>query len=300
MIKDSGDRTEFETGAKRDMHAGKGRMDLLPWYGIMEVSKHCEEGALKYGEHNVDKGIPLHSLLDSASRHLAKYMVGMDDEDHLRAACWNLLWALNQRVTHPELDDRFAAKVGEVKKKNYQVLCPNCEATIIKENGQICDGVSWRVGVPNEKVELKCNYCNHSVIVSIKDILDDRFSVKQEKTQKKRPWISVECTNCNKRHPVAPEVWLYDMDEVPASSGILKCPFCNEHWVHKYIGSLDEYANPDDKLVAVKCGGCNAHFGIPASNWNSMKECTIHNGEVLARCPRCGKDTFISEVKPDE
>lgn len=260
MIKDSGDRTEFETGAKRDMHAGKGRMDLLPWYGIMEVSKHCEEGALKYGEHNVDKGIPLHSLLDSASRHLAKYMVGMDDEDHLRAACWNLLWALNQRVTHPELDDRFAAKVGEVKKKNYQVLCPNCEATIIKENGQICDGVAWRVGVPNEKVELKCNYCNHSVIVSIKDILDDRFSVKQEKTQKKRPWISVECTNCNKRHPVAPEVWLYDMDEVPASSRILKCPFCNEHWVHKYIGSLDEYANPDDKLVVVKCGGCNAHY----------------------------------------
>ena len=54
MIKDSGDRTEFETGAKRDMHAGKGRMDLLPWYGIIEVSKHCEEGALKYGEHNAE------------------------------------------------------------------------------------------------------------------------------------------------------------------------------------------------------------------------------------------------------
>ena len=153
----------------------KGRMDLLPWYGIMEVSKHCEEGALKYGEHNVDKGIPLHSLLDSASRHLAKYMVGMDDEDHLRAACWNLLWALNQRETHPELDDRFAVKVGEVKKKNYQVLCPNCEATIIKENGQICDGVAWRVCVPNEKIKLKCCYCNRAVIVSIKDIVDERL-----------------------------------------------------------------------------------------------------------------------------
>lgn len=262
--------------------------------------KHCEEGALKYGEHNVDKGIPLHSLLDSASRHLAKYMVGMDDEDHLRAACWNLLWALNQRETHPELDDRFAVKVGEVKKKNYQVLCPNCEATIIKENGQICDGVGFRKDVSGEKLELKCCFCNHSVLVPMKDILDDRFSVKQEKTQKKRPWISVECTNCNKRHPVAPEGWLYDMDEVPASSRILKCPFCNGHWVHKYIGDLDGYADPDEKLVAVKCGGCNAHFGIPASNWNSMKECTIHNGEVLARCPRCGKDTFISEVKPDE
>lgn len=141
MIKDSGDRTEFETGAKRDMHAGKGRMDLLPWYGIMEVSKHCEEGALKYGEHNVDKGIPLHSLLDSASRHLAKYMVGMDDEDHLRAACWNLLWALNQRETHPELDDRFAAKVGEVKKKDEPVkkkrlaICPQCHCIIRDQLG---------------------------------------------------------------------------------------------------------------------------------------------------------------------
>lgn len=124
IIKDSGDRTEFETGAKHDMHAGKGRMDLLPWYGIMEVSKHCEEGALKYGEHNVDKGIPLHSLLDSASRHLAKYMVGMDDEDHLRAACWNLLWALNQRVTHPELDDRFSTKCNLEFLEKHLVVKP--------------------------------------------------------------------------------------------------------------------------------------------------------------------------------
>lgn len=105
MIKDSGDRTEFSTGAVRDMHEGKGRMDLLPWYGIIEVSKHCEEGALKYGEHNVDKGLPLHSLCDSGMRHLAKFIAGETDEDHLRAACWNLLWALNQRTTHPELAD---------------------------------------------------------------------------------------------------------------------------------------------------------------------------------------------------
>lgn len=101
-----------------------------------------------------------------------------DEQDHLRAACWNLLWALNQRVTHPELDDRFAVKVGEVKKKNYQVLCPNCEATIIKENGQICDGVAWRVCVPNEKIKLKCRYCNRAVIVSIKDIVDERTEGK--------------------------------------------------------------------------------------------------------------------------
>lgn len=232
MIKDSGDRTEFETGAKRDMHAGKGRMDLLPWYGIMEVSKHCEEGALKYGEHNVDKGIPLHSLLDSASRHLAKYMVGMDDEDHLRAACWNLLWALNQRETHPELDDRFAVKVGEVKKKNYQVLCPNCEATIIKENGQICDGVAWRVSVPNEKVELKCNYCNHSVIVSIKDILDDRFATKVKQEPLDELAVHTRCLKCGDVHKFYKQAW----DDVPylyeSDVKIAMCYRCREKTAH--------------------------------------------------------------------
>jgi hypothetical protein len=93
------------TGFVRDAHAGKGRMDLLPWIGIMEVSKLCEEGALHYGERNIDKGAPLHSLLDSGARHLAKVMSGYTDEDHLRSACWNLLWALQERTTHPELND---------------------------------------------------------------------------------------------------------------------------------------------------------------------------------------------------
>lgn len=118
MIKDSGERTEFSTGAVRDMKRGVGRMDLLPWYGIMEVSKHCEEGAEKYGEHNVDKGIPLHSLCDSAARHLAKFIAGEMDEDHLRAAAWNLLWALNQRTTHPELDDLYSHKEKVEKVRN--------------------------------------------------------------------------------------------------------------------------------------------------------------------------------------
>lgn len=124
MIKDSGERTEFSTGAVRDMKRGVGRMDLLPWYGIMEVSKHCEEGAEKYGEHNVDKGIPLHSLCDSAARHLAKFIAGETDEDHLRAAAWNLLWALNQRKTHPELDDLYSHKESTVDEIRGETLRP--------------------------------------------------------------------------------------------------------------------------------------------------------------------------------
>ena len=104
-IKDSGDRTEFPTGALRDMHEGKGRMDLLPWNAIIRVSQHCEDGAKKYGEHNVDRGIPVHSLMDSGIRHAAKHLVGMDDEPHLVAACWNLLWALEMELTRPDMVD---------------------------------------------------------------------------------------------------------------------------------------------------------------------------------------------------
>ena len=104
-IKDSGNRTVFNTGAVRDIQEGKGRMDLLPWAAIMEVSKHCENGAAKYGEHNVDRGIPTHSLCDSAARHLAKYLDGWTDEPHLLAAAWNLLWAIQMTVKHPELID---------------------------------------------------------------------------------------------------------------------------------------------------------------------------------------------------
>lgn len=103
MIKDSGSRREFSTGAKRDMAEGKGRFDLLPWRAIRQVALQCEGGALKYGERNVDKGIPQKSLIDSAFRHLMKYWTGETDEDHLRAAAWNILWALEQRETHPSL-----------------------------------------------------------------------------------------------------------------------------------------------------------------------------------------------------
>ena len=134
-IKDSGERTAFASGAVRDMQAGKGRMDLLPWAAIMEVSKHCEAGALKYGEHNVDKGIPTHSLMSSAMRHAAKYMEGETDEDHLLAAAWNLLWAVQMRLTHPECVDKpwREEKKGEpVGLKGPLAWCTSCGTKDVK------------------------------------------------------------------------------------------------------------------------------------------------------------------------
>ena len=110
MIKDSGERTQFydaegKPTAVRDMHAGKGRFDLLPMCVLMRLAKHYEAGAIKYQPRNWEKGIPCSSFADSALRHICKYMDGWSDEDHLIAAIWNLCGLAWMEEKHPELMD---------------------------------------------------------------------------------------------------------------------------------------------------------------------------------------------------
>jgi len=112
----------FETGAQRDSSVGKGRMDLLPWKAIIELSKHCERGAAHYGENNVRLGIPWHSLADSAARHFAKWISGDNDEPtHLVAACWNLMWLLEEEVTRTDLCDIPTVRQAWVDAANYNL-----------------------------------------------------------------------------------------------------------------------------------------------------------------------------------
>lgn len=159
-LKDSGDRREFDSGAKRDMAKGKGRCDLLPMSALvsmlpeeytmffehihsyqmtgsidelkkvlseavklplfpeldksqmseeayaanmlLEVAKHFEAGAEKYGDNNWKKGIPTSVYLDSAIRHLLKTIRGDKDEPHNRAVIWNLLCCLWTEQNRPE------------------------------------------------------------------------------------------------------------------------------------------------------------------------------------------------------
>lgn len=156
MIKDSGNRTAFESGALRDIQEGKGRCDLLPldiidlwcddglqgtlyyvgkylkckdntdyfelilnqfaeehqakriaagenvnnklysleeyrWNLVLELAKHFEEGAKKYGDRNWEKGIPCDRYIDSAVRHYCKWRAEWDDEPHDRAFIWNVV-----------------------------------------------------------------------------------------------------------------------------------------------------------------------------------------------------------------
>lgn len=159
MIKDSGNRREFDTGAVRDIHEGKGRCDLLPldvvaelmdmdvlrciysfqrqgnnvdclyqalelfiteWFGnndapysnaMLELAKHFEEGATKYGENNWQKGIPTHCYIDSAVRHYLKWLRDDSDEPHDRAFVWNIICCIWTCKHKSELNDY--AKDGE-------------------------------------------------------------------------------------------------------------------------------------------------------------------------------------------
>jgi hypothetical protein len=90
-IKDSGTRSNFDTGAVRDGQEGKGRMDLLPVRALIEVSKVFEAGARKYAARNWEAGIPLSRYMDSGLRHAMKFLRGDRDEPHLAMACWNFL-----------------------------------------------------------------------------------------------------------------------------------------------------------------------------------------------------------------
>ena len=104
--------TSYQTGAVRDT-GGKGRMDLLPMCALSRVSKQMEDtvipdpetGVPHYPERNWEKGLPMHSMIDSAFRHLAKYVDGQTDEDHLCAAATNLLMAMWTEEKHPEMQD---------------------------------------------------------------------------------------------------------------------------------------------------------------------------------------------------
>lgn len=77
---------------------------------ILEVSKHFQHGAEKYGEHNWQKGIPLWSYKDSAIRHYLKWMRGDTDEPHDRAFVWNCL-------CYMWTEKHITVDVGELKER---------------------------------------------------------------------------------------------------------------------------------------------------------------------------------------
>ena len=93
-VKDSGERREYATGSVRDVRTGKGRYDLIPPSSLKRLAIHYENGAVKYGDRNWEKGQPLSSYIDSMLRHGQDYLSGDRSEDHLAAVAWNAFAAM--------------------------------------------------------------------------------------------------------------------------------------------------------------------------------------------------------------
>lgn len=103
---DSGHRTNFESGAQRDRLPGKGRFVLLSPIGLKRIALRAEAGEIKYGDgRNWEKGMPVSQFIDSAMRHIAQYLEGDVQEDHLAAAAWNLQAAMHTEEKMPEMQD---------------------------------------------------------------------------------------------------------------------------------------------------------------------------------------------------
>lgn len=106
-MNDGGDRISYgENLAIREPTDGKGRFDLVTPFGLMRLAKWYELGAKKYADRNWEKGMPFSRYLDSAMRHITKFTMGMNDEDHLAAAVWNLMCIIHhEELGQTQFDD---------------------------------------------------------------------------------------------------------------------------------------------------------------------------------------------------
>lgn len=152
-IKDSGQREEFATGSRRDTRKGKGRFDLMSPIVAARDAAHLEGGAEKYGDRNWEQGQPLSRFMDSAMRHLNRFMEGHRDEDHLAAARWNIGALMHteemiRRGRLPgELNDLPSYLLAAEKEEKAEPAQPRNTVTVAEYDwpGDGFRGAYWRV-----------------------------------------------------------------------------------------------------------------------------------------------------------
>lgn len=106
------DVKKFDTGAVRSKDADGFRYDLITPIGLAAVAEAYQEGSVKYGDFNCERGFPVHDLLNHAIKHLYTYLSGDRSEPHLGHAAWNVLMAIHSEKMWPELNEGHLRKPG--------------------------------------------------------------------------------------------------------------------------------------------------------------------------------------------
>ena len=130
---------------------------------ILELAKHFEDGAVKYGDNNWQKGIYIHCYIDSAVRHYLKYRRGDTDEPHNRAFLWNLVCASWTHKNKPEMidiprkEEQCAAETATSPSKTDMIrfisgFCRgrHCYECPLNDEDVLC--------IPTDTEQLKANY----------------------------------------------------------------------------------------------------------------------------------------------
>lgn len=102
--KPEGVTSKFGTGAVRSDTVEQFRYDLISPIGLAAVAETCAEGAMKYGDFNWEKGMPVHDLLNHAIAHIYRFLAGDRSEPHLPHAAWNVLAAIHSLALWPTLN----------------------------------------------------------------------------------------------------------------------------------------------------------------------------------------------------
>ena len=106
-LSDSAEREEFVTGMIREPNLMRGRYDLISPISMHHLALSCggydsiclgaidklaihyERGSMKYAPRNWELGGYIGRYLNSAIRHIQRYITGCRTEDHLSAVMWN-------------------------------------------------------------------------------------------------------------------------------------------------------------------------------------------------------------------
>lgn len=85
------------------------RLPKLSPIGLTRLAIVYEKGAQKYHDRNWEKGMPIGRILDSALRHLTQAREGLNDEDHLGHALWNVTAAMHieEMIERGNLSEEF-------------------------------------------------------------------------------------------------------------------------------------------------------------------------------------------------
>lgn len=154
-IDDGGDRISYgENMAVREPSEGKGRFDLISPFALARLARWYELGAKKYSDRNWERGIPFSRYLDSAMRHLNKFLMGATDEDHLAAAAWNVMAIMHHQERGEDISlglNDLPEYINEMeKRKEMKYLCGGCSYhDLQKQRSKKSDTMSEDNAKPN-------------------------------------------------------------------------------------------------------------------------------------------------------